>query len=250
MSDDLEGRGRPAYVFNPVLPGQAMGEPDDIDEAAIEAVADTVEVVGLWRTWRSGEGEPLQRLYLAEVDADAESRQVAAEVHDRLIAAGEELALVETYRTGEELSSYHRQARSAGELLWMARDEVDIRVATLHSVVDPPSFTEAEQLPDDEDGDAERTMIEEYLRAGTLLMATTLRTADVVNPHFGSVVPMNVFTDGTWIWSEAVEYYVSTYGYLADPEFRDYLAYRDYVVETPTGVDMFLASAHLRRRTG
>jgi hypothetical protein len=41
---------------------------------------------------------------------------------------------------------------------------------------------------------------------------------DVVDPEAGSVVPMSFRTDGTWIWTDTVEYYLSRHQLAPDAE--------------------------------
>ncbi|MBU4215411.1 MAG: hypothetical protein KJ792_12230 [Actinobacteria bacterium] len=57
-----------------------------------------------------------------------------------------------------------------------------------------------------------REQVARYLRAGSVVMATTARTRDHFRPETGPVSGMNVMTDGTYVWSEDLAYYVETYG--------------------------------------
>ena len=55
---------------------------------------------------------------------------------------------------------------------------------------------------------AERDRLLEYLTSCTLVLHTTARTADVLDPAAGQVVPSSFRTDGEWIWTDAVPYYL------------------------------------------
>lgn len=58
-----------------------------------------------------------------------------------------------------------------------------------------------------------------YLKAGTPLLMTTATEPDIVTPARGEAVPMNFRTDGTWIWNDALIYYLAEYGLAPEPDF-------------------------------
>ncbi|WP_194898527.1 hypothetical protein [Catenulispora pinisilvae] len=66
---------------------------------------------------------------------------------------------------------------------------------------------------------ADRTQPLAYLAAGTPLLMTTASEPDFVEPARGEVVPMGFRTDGTWVWNDALTYYLSEYGFAPEPEF-------------------------------
>ncbi|WP_052318973.1 serine/threonine-protein kinase [Streptomyces pluripotens] len=49
---------------------------------------------------------------------------------------------------------------------------------------------------------------------------------DRVDPVRGTVVPAAFRTDGTWVWSDQIAYYLSQYGYAPDPELRRHFVTR------------------------
>lgn len=49
---------------------------------------------------------------------------------------------------------------------------------------------------------------------------------DRVAPECGRVVPAGFRTDGTWVWSDQIAYYLDRYGYAPEPELRRYFATR------------------------
>ncbi|WP_051969508.1 hypothetical protein [Kitasatospora azatica] len=93
-----------------------------------------------------------------------------------------------------------------------------LQLAAVFDGVDPvtgPSF--APEHPRLAEG-AERAAVLRYLRAGTAVLMTPMLADDVVDPSRRGVVPMAFRTDGEWIWTDTVGYYLEQYG-LA-PEAR------------------------------
>ena len=66
---------------------------------------------------------------------------------------------------------------------------------------------------------AERTGPLTYLAAGAPLLVTTATEPDFVETERGDVVPMNFRTDGTWVWNDALAYYLGEYGFAPEAEF-------------------------------
>ena len=46
---------------------------------------------------------------------------------------------------------------------------------------------------------------------------------DVLDPRRGDVVPMSYRTDGTWVWTETVTYYLETYGLSPDVDLLTHI---------------------------
>jgi hypothetical protein len=69
------------------------------------------------------------------------------------------------------------------------------------------------------DGPAQRQRIAGYLRAGAIVLRTTGLDRDVIDPSRGSVVPGSFRTDGRWVWSDAIEYYLTEYGLAPEEAF-------------------------------
>lgn len=72
-----------------------------------------------------------------------------------------------------------------------------------------PSLREAvsEPLPADV-----RERVASYLAAGPVVVATTQRADDALDPSKTEVSGISVRTDGVRVWSEDLAYYVRTYG--------------------------------------
>ncbi|MBD0671213.1 hypothetical protein [Streptomyces sp. CBMA156] len=91
------------------------------------------------------------------------------------------------------------------------------RLAAVFDVVDPvtgPGF--AADRPRLAAG-AEREDVLRYLRAGAAVLLTPMLMDDVVDPDRRGVVPMGFRTDGRWIWTDTVTYYLEEYGLAPDP---------------------------------
>ncbi|MGF1648032.1 MAG: hypothetical protein ACFCVF_14070 [Kineosporiaceae bacterium] len=188
---------------------------DPRDAAAVSAATDAA-ARGLWRSWRRpADGSPWpeeRRVYVVEVsDPDARAA-TAATVARALAAAGETVPLVECYATGQDLPAYTRLARAAGSLLWAASPEREILVADVFDRIDDdgqPSFDTDHPVVDDPD---ERQRLAAYLDAGAVLLTTTSLAVDVLDPDQRPVVPMTFRTDGTWVWTDALTYYLREHG--------------------------------------
>jgi hypothetical protein len=53
-----------------------------------------------------------------------------------------------------------------------------------------------------------RERIARYLTGGRMAVRASGRTRDPLDPGSGNVVPLNIFTDGVWVWQEALAHYV------------------------------------------
>jgi hypothetical protein len=80
---------------------------------------------------------------------------------------------------------------------------------------------------------SQRTEPLAYLAAGTALLMTTASEPDFVEPSRGEVVPMNFRTDGTWIWNDALAYYLAEYGLAPEPDFLAAMQAAAWICPTP-----------------
>lgn len=67
-----------------------------------------------------------------------------------------------------------------------------------------------------------------YLRAGTPILSTTSTDLDRIDPSRGQVVPLSFRTDGTWIWTDTVTYYLEEHRIRPDEELCAHIAGRGY----------------------
>ncbi|WP_215910175.1 hypothetical protein [Streptacidiphilus fuscans] len=97
------------------------------------------------------------------------------------------------------------------------------RLAAVFDVVDPitgPAFTDDHPVIEDE---RELSWLLDYLDAGVPILTTPTLMDDVVEPARGAVVPLNFRTDGEWIWTDTVNYYLEEYGLAPEPELLAHL---------------------------
>ncbi|MBB4926040.1 hypothetical protein [Kitasatospora kifunensis] len=86
------------------------------------------------------------------------------------------------------------------------------QLAAVFDKVDPvtgPAFEE--DHPRLADG-PERAAVADYLRSGPHVLMTPMLMDDVLDPERRGVVPMSFRTDGEWIWTDTITYYLDEYG--------------------------------------
>jgi hypothetical protein len=94
----------------------------------------------------------------------------------------------------------------------MVEATVEFQLAAVFDLVDPvtgPAFHE--EHPRLADG-PERAAVADYLRSAPHVLMTPMLMDDVLDPERRSAVPMNFRTDGEWIWTDTVGYYLDEYG--------------------------------------
>ncbi|MGW2250918.1 hypothetical protein ACWCXH_12030 [Kitasatospora sp. NPDC001660] len=91
------------------------------------------------------------------------------------------------------------------------------RLAAVFDAVDPvmgPGFAPSRlRLAE---GPERRTVVR-YLRGGAAVLLTPTLMDDVVDPERRGVVPLGFRTDGQWIWTDTVTYYLETHGVAPEP---------------------------------
>lgn len=80
---------------------------------------------------------------------------------------------------------------------------------------------------------AERERIAAYLRGAPLILVTTALAQDQLDPGRGKVVGASYRTDGGWVWSDALTYYVRVHGLAPEAELLDWIRAHDYVCPSP-----------------
>jgi hypothetical protein len=83
----------------------------------------------------------------------------------------------------------------------------------------------------------ERDRLIEYLRSAPAALATMARDTDRVDESQGKVVPMSFRTDGVWLWSDELVYYLELYGFAPETALREHIRSNGYQVpEVPRPV--------------
>lgn len=264
-----------AHVFTPVAPevmaarGQEFGPcldltegpleevsadlADDLDRAAAAfAAADLPGAAALWRTWRApSDGSPWpppRRVFLLALGPQAEPFEAGAALQRALSAHGETDPQVEAFALEEDLPAYQRSARARSALLWIPGRPDPISLAPVYDGVtadgtplfdlDRPRLTAPDREP-----------IAAALDGGSVLMSTTARLDDVLDPADGrGRVPAGFRTDGSWVWSEAVAYYLRAHGVAPVAGLLGHLdRRRTDPAASPDAVALFRATAALTR---
>jgi hypothetical protein len=103
-------------------------------------------------------------------------------------------------------------------------------------------------------GAEERRRVVAFLDGGVILLAGGPLVADELEPARGPVVPVGYATDGVWIWSAPLRYYVAEHGIAPEPEFLAHMRACGYRAAVPSPDEVERASAelqeHFRRATG
>jgi hypothetical protein len=222
------------FEFSMVGPDEAL-EADELDLVMSEAAqARSAQVAGVWRTWRfpmDDLGEPeagnedadlAHRVYLVEVPDGAAAPALAGEFQAALDGHGD--AGVEVIALDATPPPYQAAALEDSALVWAAEEEEpSFRIARVFDFAKPdtgPGFDPQHRMVTDS---AERDRMLEYLTSGTPVLHTTARTRDVLSPAAGQVVPTSFRTDGEWIWTDTVAYYLEQHGLAPDEELAAHI---------------------------
>lgn len=68
--------------------------------------------------------------------------------------------------------------------------------------------------------EAERIAVATYLRSGSVVAATSQRTDDAIDRENTNVSPINIHSDGYWVWPEDAAYYVEKHGIGVPDDLR------------------------------
>ncbi|MEV4395659.1 hypothetical protein [Nonomuraea sp. NPDC049607] len=68
----------------------------------------------------------------------------------------------------------------------------------------------------------------DYLRAGAAVLSTANLDLDRLDPARGAVVPLSFRTDGTWVWTDTVTYYLEEHGIRPDEELCAHIVAQDF----------------------
>lgn len=205
---------------------------DEMDRAATEALSQVPGVIALWRAWRlgvpSGTSRTAARVFVLAVDVPADYLPVVtAMAQQELSTAGAPQTLVEVFAPGDELPAYQVQARGSAALLWTAAEAYPIAVSPVFDGVDAaagPWFAPDHPLL----GGVAQERVVAFLDSGRAVLTTTRRENDVVEPDRGVVVPMSYRTDGVWVWTDTVTYYLRTHGLAPAAALLDHIRRVDY----------------------
>jgi hypothetical protein len=97
------------------------------------------------------------------------------------------------------------------------------------------------------DDPAERARVAGFLRGGKVILHVPGSDVDRVEPANGKVVPVSTHTDGTWIWSAGLRYYVEVHGIAPEPDLLAHIVAHEYVAARPEEPAWRAALDRLRR---
>lgn len=117
-------------------------------------------------------------------------------------------------------------ARQAATMAAQARGELGMRVARS---VDQERDEQGRPVVYDPPLDpGEVPAVVDYLGTAPLLASTTATAVDPFDSSVGEAVPLNLHTDGMWIWSESLAYFAHRYGIAPEPDFLAHIRERRY----------------------
>ncbi len=248
------------FWFSAFGPDEHM-EADGLDVVMAQAAqVRSALIVCVWRAWRvplddfggpgAGDapaareeirpsaaidpGDPgrAYRVYVVQVPDGAVAPALARELQDALAGHGD--AGVEVIGLDTAPPPYHAAAIEGAALLWDAQDEEPapgndeppFKVARVFDFAKPdtgPGFDPGHRVISDS---SERDRMLRYLTSGTTVLHTTARSRDVLDPKAGQVVPASFRTDGEWIWTDTVAYYLEQHGIAPDEELAAHIDVR------------------------
>ncbi len=78
--------------------------------------------------------------------------------------------------------------------------------------------------------EAERSQIVQYLSSGVEVLKSEFTDVDAIDRSRGQVVGSTVRTDGMWVWSDRLTYYVREHGLAPEVDLRERIANRGVVL--------------------
>jgi hypothetical protein len=109
----------------------------------------------------------------------------------------------------------------------------EIQLAPLYDGYDPatgPYFAPDRSRIDDP---AQRRRVAAYLRGGVIVARSFTLDRDVLDPSRGDAVPGSFRTDGSWLWSDGLMYYVEEHGVAPTTDFYAHIAASGYRCPDP-----------------
>ncbi|UGT39678.1 hypothetical protein LTV02_26940 [Nocardia yamanashiensis] len=91
--------------------------------------------------------------------------------------------------------------------------------------------------------------IEQFLSGGGFAMGTGRKSVDLIDPERGNVVPSTFRTDGEWLWTAAIGYYLTEYRTPIDTDFLTHIRNSGYVASVPSEAQMQQALIFLDERS-
>ncbi|MGL5863926.1 MAG: hypothetical protein ACRCY9_22010, partial [Phycicoccus sp.] len=232
------GDRHPVIELTADPPGGAVDDADSAvkdGDAAVLSRLEGAEVIGVWRAWRRPVLEALwppgRPIYLVETRSAAARDNVLVRTYGASgCVDGPETPMVEPYITGTPLPPYLSAILVTGTLLFAAEEAAPVRVAGVTDTGpdddgSPPDAADEGTTNDEppmSTEDAEHAI--RYLTQADIVLRTDELAVDPLDTDRGEVLPLDLRTDGTWVWSDATAYFLIEHGVPPEPEFAAYLA--------------------------
>ncbi|MBX3087338.1 MAG: hypothetical protein KF742_02515 [Cryobacterium sp.] len=91
----------------------------------------------------------------------------------------------------------------------------------------------------------EKARVLGYLQSGRIVLRSQNLLPDPLDLDREPCVPTSFFTDGDWVWDEAMTYFVATYAVSPPMDFLGYLRARDFSRRIPTDEELDKIEAEL-----
>src|SRR6478672_9289321 len=115
------------------------------------------------------------------------------------------------------MAAFHRRGRSLMKAIGFFRE-------VPHGLPKGASLREAVADPLSE---SERTRLVAYLRGAPVQFATSERVPDVLAPDSDELLPIDVHSDGTYVWPGQCAHYVEVYGARLPDDFMRHVLNQD-----------------------
>lgn len=120
-----------------------------------------------------------------------------------------------------------------------------LRVARLWSdVIEGAPVLDAELGRVDAVTPADRILT--FLGGGTLVVRAAGRSEDWLAPDRPLVVPIGFRTDGSWLWSEELAFYLREHGVVPEPAFVTHMVRHGFAARPASDAEVRAAEALLR----
>jgi hypothetical protein len=214
-----------APMLDLTIDPEAFAALDEIDRGAAAIAPGESGVSAVWRAWRapadgSARPQPRRVFIVATMPglSGDELPGLTARLQEELIALGESDPQVEVCPNNEPIPGYQSAACAHSALLWAREEPRPIRIARVFDGVDPvtgPMFDPDHPLIEDP---VEVDRLAGYLEAALPVLTTSSLMADILDPERPHVVPLTFRTDGEWIWTDTVSYYLRNHSLAPDKE--------------------------------
>ncbi|MCM3922345.1 hypothetical protein ND748_11830 [Frankia sp. AiPs1] len=215
---------------------------DGVLGALLDAIrADFGSVRAAWLAWRrpmeNTRWPPPRRVFVVEVDEEADAPALAGHLQRVLAGAGDPDAGVEVYpvTADADLPTYQLWAREYGRRIHVRDARPPLRLVPFYDEVDG---TERKISPTHPLlAGRERTLVLDYLRGADVVSHDPQLVGDILRPEAGDVVPTFFRTDGHWVWADPSWYYLLVHHLAPYPEFLADIRRRGYVLPPVDEVD-------------